>query len=548
VSTPPPSPAPSPSPSPSPSPAPSPSTAPPDSGYDRRWWTLGVLCLSLMVIGVDNTILNVALPSIVRELGAQGSQLQWIIDAYTIVFAGLLLTAGSLGDRFGRKGALTFGLVLFGAFSALASQAGSATMLMVCRGLMGIGGAFIFPTTLSILTNVFTGRERARAIGVWAGVSGLGIVVGPLGGGLLLEHFSWGSVFLVNVPLCTLAIVLGRFLIPDSRDPEEGKLDPVGALLSIATLMTLLYGIIEGPDLGWTDPKVVGALGAGLVLMALFGTWELHTAHPMLDVRIFANPRFSAASGAITLTFFALFGSTFLLTQYFQFVLGYSPLKAGMLTAPVAVGIMACAPLAPRVVDRFGTKRVVTGGLLIVASALAAYCSDTLMSSPLLGGLVRIVFGAGMGFTTAPATESIMGSLPPGKAGVGSAVNDTTRQTGGALGVAVIGSVFASRYHRAVDATGAVKAVPAGVRAAVRDSIGKALEAARQLPPAEARIAVAVARHAYIVAMRLAYGIGSGVVVTAAFIAWRYLPARAAAEVTPGDLNLTDAVALVTDS
>jgi MFS family permease len=267
----------------------------------------------------------------------------------------------------------------------------------------------------------------------------------------------------------------------------------------------------------------------------------------MLDVRIFANPRFSAASGAITLTFFALFGSTFLLTQYFQFVLGYSPLKAGMLTAPVAIGIMTCAPLAPRLVERFGTKRVVAGGLLIVATALAAYASDTLMSSVVLGGLVRIVFGAGMGFTTAPATESIMGSLPPGKAGVGSAVNDTTRQTGGALGVAVIGSIFASRYHQAVDAAPAVRAVPAAAREAVRDSIGKALEAARHLPPAEARIAVAVARHAYVVAMRLAYGIAVCVVLMAAFIAWRYLPARAAADVVAEDVGLSEAVAVVTD-
>ncbi|HEV7864557.1 MAG TPA: MFS transporter [Acidimicrobiia bacterium] len=504
------------------------------------------MCLSLVVIGVDNTILNVALPSIVRELRAQGSALQWIIDAYTIVFAGLLLTAGSLGDRFGRKRALTFGLVLFAAFSALASQADSATGLIVCRGLMGIGGAFIYPTTLSILTNVFTGRERARAIGVWAGVSGLGIVVGPLGGGLLLEHFSWGSVFLINVPLCTVAIVLGRFLIPDSRDPEEGKLDPVGALLSIATLMSLLYGIIEGPDRGWTDPVVLTGLGAGLVLLALFGTWELHAAHPMLDIRIFANPRFSAASGAITLTFFALFGSTFLLTQYFQFVLGYSPLKAGMLTAPVAIGIMGCAPLAPRLVERFGTKRVVTGGLLVIAGALSLYASDTLMSSVVLGGLVRVVFGAGMGFTTAPATESIMGSLPPGKAGVGSAVNDTTRQTGGALGVAVIGSIFASRYHRAVDA--AALPVPGDVREVARDSIGKALEAARQLPAAQAKVVTAAARHAYIVSMRLAYGIGAGVVLVAAFIAWRYLPARAPADVAAGDVGLTEALGIVTDS
>jgi EmrB/QacA subfamily drug resistance transporter len=489
-----------------------------------------------MVIGVDNTILNVALPSIVRQLHAQGSALQWIIDAYTIVFAGLLLTAGSLGDRLGRKGALTFGLVVFAACSALASQSRSATMLIVCRGLMGIGGAFIFPTTLSILTNVFTGRERARAIGVWAGVSGLGIVVGPLGGGLLLEHFSWGSVFLVNVPICTLAIGLGRFLVPDSRDPEEGRLDPVGALLSIATLVSLLYGIIEGPDRGWSDPAVLGGLGAGLVLLGVFGAWELHAPSPMLDVRIFSNPRFSAASGAITLTFFALFGSTFLLTQYFQFVLGYSPLKAGMLTAPVAIGIMGCAPVAPRVVERVGTKRVVTGGLLTVAASLALYSSDTLMSSALFGGLVRVLFGAGMGFTTAPATESIMGSLPPGKAGVGSAVNDTTRQTGGALGVAVLGSIFASRYHGAVDGAGASLAgLSAGARAAVRDSIGKALDAGRSLPAAEARAVTSLARHSFVLSMRLAYGLAAGVVLGAAFIAWRFLPARAPTDPVPGE-------------
>ncbi|HVW31631.1 MAG TPA: MFS transporter [Acidimicrobiia bacterium] len=502
------------------------------------------MCLSLVVIGVDNTILNVALPSIVRELHAQGSSLQWIIDAYTIVFAGLLLTAGSLGDRLGRKRALTFGLVLFASFSALASQSRSATMLIVCRGLMGIGGAFIYPTTLSILTNVFTGKERARAIGVWAGVSGLGIVVGPLGGGLLLEHFAWGSVFLVNVPLCTVAVVLGHFLVPDSKDPEEGRLDPAGALLSIATLMALLYGIIEGPDLGWGTPAVLTGLGTGLVLLVAFGAWELHTSHPMLDVRIFANPRFSAASGAITLTFFALFGSTFLLTQYFQFVLGYSPLKAGMLTAPVAVGIMGCAPLAPRVVERFGTKRVVVGGLLVIASAQAMYASDTLMSSVVLGGLVRMFFGAGMGFTTAPATESIMGSLPPARAGVGSAVNDTTRQTGGALGVAVIGSVFASRYHAAV---GAALSVPEPARGAVRDSVGKALEAARTLPAAEARAAASVARHAYVLSMRLAYGIGSCVVLTATFVAWRFLPAQARADVAPEELGFDDALAVITD-
>jgi EmrB/QacA subfamily drug resistance transporter len=502
-----------------------------DNMYERRWWTLAVLCISLIIIGVDNTILNVALPSIVRDLHAQGSQLQWIIDAYTIVFAGLLLTAGSLGDRLGRKGALTLGLVLFGACSALASRASSPGMLIVFRGLMGIGGAFIFPTTLSILSNTFKGRERARAIGIWAGVSGLGIVIGPLGGGLLLEHFAWGSVFLVNVPICLVAIALGHFFVPTSRDPDEGRLDPVGAGLSIVSLGALLYGIIQGPDAGWSSLAVVAGMTAGVVLLALFLYWETHIAYPMLDVRFFANPRFSAASATITLTYFALFGSTFLLTQYFQFVLGYSPLKAGFMTAPVAVGIMSAAPQASKLVERFGTKRVVVGGLLIVATALVMYASDTIMSSVIFGGLIRMLFGVGMGFTSAPATESIMGSLPPGKAGVGSAVNDTTRQTGGALGVAVIGSIFALRYHAAVRD---IPALSTAINRQIHDSIGKALVAAQNLSTEQQQLGHAVANHAYITSMRVAYVLGAAVIGAAALVSWRWLPARA-----PSD-SLTD--------
>ncbi len=496
----------------------------PEVAYRRRWWTLGVLCMSLIVISVDNTILNVALPSIVRDLGAEGSELQWIIDAYTIVFAGLLLTAGSLGDRFGRKRALTVGLVLFGAFSAFASGVNSPTALIVARGLMGIGGAFIFPTTLSILTNTFSGRERAKAIGIWAGVSGLGIVVGPLGGGLLLEHFSWGSVFLVNVPLCAIAIVLGFFFVPDSKDPEEGKLDPIGAVLSVIGLGLLLFGIIEAPDLGWGDPLVVGVLSGGVIVIGAFVWWEARTPTPMLDVKFFENPRFSAASATITLTYFALFGSTFLLTQYFQFVLGYSPLKAGFLTAPVAVGIMALAPRAPRFVERFGTKKVVVTGLLIVAASLGCYASDTLMSSLVGGGLIRVLFGAGMGLTVAPATESIMGSLPKNKAGVGSAVNDTTRQTGGALGVAVLGSVFLFRYHSEI---GDLSFVDASVRDQASDSIGQALGVARTLSEPARSMLTDLARHSFVESMRVVYVAAASIVLLAAFVSWKFLPATA---------------------
>jgi EmrB/QacA subfamily drug resistance transporter len=511
--------------------------------HRRRWWTLGVLCMSLMVISVDNTILNVALPSIVRDLGADGSELQWIIDSYTIVFAGLLLTAGSLGDRFGRKKALLTGLVLFGAFSAFASRATSPTMLIVARGLMGAGGALIFPTTLSILTNTFSGTERAKAIGIWAGVSGLGIVIGPLGGGLLLEHFSWGAVFLVNVPLCALAVVLGWFLVPDSRDPAKEPLDLIGAGLSIVTLALLLYGIIEAPELGWGSPRVVGVLLGGLAFLGVFIWWELHITHPMLDVRFFENPRFSAASATIMLTFFALFGSTFLLTQYFQFVLGYSPLKAGFMTAPVAVGIMAFAPQAPRFVNRYGTKRVVVTGLCLVVGTLCCYASDTIMSSVIGGGLVRVLFGAGMGLTTASATESIMGSLPPGKAGVGSAVNDTTRQTGGALGVAVLGSLFLLRYRAII---GDAASVPASVRVDLKDSIGKGLAAARNLTGEAQANTIDLARSAFVSAMRPVYLIAAAVVLCAASVAWRYLPAEAAAPTDSG-VALPETIS-VTDS
>jgi EmrB/QacA subfamily drug resistance transporter len=496
--------------------------------YERRWFTLVTLCVALMVIGIDNTILNVALPSIVQDLHASGSQLQWIVDGYTVAFAGMLLTAGAVGDRLGRKRVLMIGLAVFGLMSALASQAESATVLVVFRGLMGIGGAFIFPTTLSILTNTFTDpKERAKAIGVWAGVSGVGIAVGPLAGGLLVEHFFWGSVFLVNLPVCLAAILMARSFVPDSRDTSEGgRLDPVGAVLSMVGLGALLFGIIEAPERGWGSAPALTGLGVGVAVLAAFMVWEHRSTHPMLDLRFFKNPRFSAASATITLTFFALYGSTFLLTQYFQFVLGYSPLKSGFLTAPVAVAIMVVSPQAPRLVERIGTKRVVVLGLTIVGSSLVLYTSDTLMSSLVGGILIRLLFGAGMGLTSAPATESIMGSLPKEKAGVGSAVNDTTRQTGGALGVAVIGSVFASRYHSVV---ATVSGVPDNVAAGLHNSVGQALDTARNagLPQEQVDAVVEAARDAFVISMRVAFGMAAAIVAIAACVAWRWLPTRA---------------------
>jgi EmrB/QacA subfamily drug resistance transporter len=494
-----------------------------EKAYERRWYTLAVLCMSLVVITVDNSILNVALPTIVRDLGASGSELQWIIDSYVIVFASLLLTAGALGDKYGRKGALTVGLLLFGGFSGLASLASTPEMLIFARGLMGIGAALIFPTTLSILTNTFRGRERATAIGVWAGVSGIGVAFGPLLGGILVEHFYWGSVFFVNVPICAAALVLGYFYIPTSRDPDNRPLDPIGALLSILTLVALLYSIIQAPEKGWSAPEVVVSFFIGLAFLGVFAVWEMKAKEPMIDVRVFKNARFSAASAVLTLTSFALYGSVFLLIQYFQFVLGYSPLEAGLLAMPVAVAMMVVSPNAPRLVRRWGTKWVVVLGLLIAAVAMLCYGSDTIMSSFVGGCFVRLLFGIGLGLTSAPATESIMGSLPPSRAGVGSAINDTTRQTGGALGVAIIGSVFLAAYHHYADKA---QNLSAASYAAVHDSVGKALDLARNLPAKQGAELIELSRNAFVDAMRITYPIAAAIIVLAAVVAWRFLPAH----------------------
>ena len=419
--------------------------------HARRWFTLGTLCISLLIIVMDNTILNVAIPQLIDELGATNSQVQWIVDGYTLVFAGLLLTAGSLGDRFGRKLALRTGIIIFAIGSVLSALSGTPNQLIAARCLMGVGGALIMPSTLSILTNVFRDpRERGRAIAIWAGFSGLGVAIGPVIGGLLLQHFSWGSVFWVNVPIAIIAVTLGVFFVPESKDPSAPRLDPIGAALSIVGLGALLFAIIEGPTHGWGSALVMGSFIVGAAGIIGFILWERHTDHPMLDMSFFKNPRFSAANLAITLTFLAMFGSMFLMTQYWQFVHGYSPLEAGVRLIPFAMTMMVTAPLSARFVEKIGTKAVVTSGLTIVTLALLLLSFIKPHTSyPVVLGFMCLM-AVGMGLTMAPATESVMGSLPREKAGVGSAVNDTTRQMGGALGVAIIGTMVASVYSSGV--------------------------------------------------------------------------------------------------
>ncbi|MCU1398156.1 MAG: drug resistance transporter [Acidimicrobiales bacterium] len=495
---------------------------------NKRWWALAVLCTALLIITLDNTILNVAIPALVRDLNASTSQLQWIIDGYTLVFAGLLLTLGSVGDRFGRKGALMIGLVIFGAGSTLSAFTGSANQLIFTRAAMGIGAALIMPSTLSLLTNIFRDpRERGRAIGAWAAVAGASGAFGPVIGGVLLAHFSWGSIFFVNVPIVIVALVGSWYLLPSSRDADAPRLDPIGAVLSIAGLVAVLWAIIEGPSKGWTNGTVLAGLGLGIGFLAGFVLWELRSSHPMLDVRFFNNRRFTAANIAITLVFFAMFGQAFLATQYLQTVLGFSPLESGVRMLPMAVLMASLAPVAPRLVERIGTKLVVGGGLITVLVGLLV-----LATVPVSNGYVHLLIGflfvaAGMAMTMAPATESIMGSLPPAKAGVGSAMNDTTRQMGGALGVAILGSVFATVYRPGIaDRVGSLGLAGEQLSKA-QDSIGGAVQVAGTLPSESARLLIASAKAEFVNGMHLAIYVGVGVIAVAAVIVFAYLPARA---------------------
>lgn len=447
---------------------------------------LGILltvCAAVLAINLDTTIVNVALPTISEKLDAGTRSLQWIVDGYNLAFAALVLAAGSLSDRFGRRPALILGLVGFAAASAVGAMVTSAGALVAARVGMGTFAALIFPTTLSIISNTFRDRrERAAALGVWGAVVGIGVAAGPVTGGLLLEHFAWGSVFWALVPLALLTAVAAFVLVPESRDLAVPRLDLSGLGLSVLMLGSLTWTIIEAPEQGWGSVATIGGFAVSALALVAFVLRERAAAHPMLDVTLFKDRRFSAASGAVTITFFALFGFIFLVTQYFQFVRGYGTLSTGARILPVALSIAVASVAGALLAPRIGTKVVVTTGLLLFAtsflwiSTVAVDASYAVVIVPQM-----VLMGLGMGLISTPATESILLVLPPARAGVGSAVNDATRELGGTLGVAVVGSLFSSMYAARLG-EGLFANLPAGVLTRAQDSVGSALAVAQGDP------------------------------------------------------------------
>ncbi|MFC8075747.1 DHA2 family efflux MFS transporter permease subunit [Streptomyces sp. NPDC057307] len=504
----------------------------PEAIHKRRWAILGVLMLSLLIVVLDNSILNVAVKTIASPepvgIGATQSELEWAINSYTLVFAGLLFTSGLLGDRVGRKKVLLFGITVFGIGSALAAMSGSPGELVAYRALMGFGAAFVMPATLAVLMNVFERDEQPKAIGIWAGGVGLAIAVGPITGGVLLEHFWWGSIFLVNVPVVIVALIAMWLLVPDSKDPNPGRVDPVGVLLSIVGLVLLVYGIIRAGELAdFTDVTVLASTLGGVAVLAAFVVHEKRSDHPSIDMSYFKKPAFSAAVAAIALVFFALMGVTFFSAFYLQSVRGYSALDSGLLIVPLAVAQMVFAPRARLVVDRFGARAVCTAGMLLVAAGLAAFALFDATTPVWVLCVVFFVQGAGMAHIMPPVTVAVMQALPREKAGSGSAINNTFRQVGGALGVAVLGSLLSSTYRGEIE--GHLGAVPAAARDTAGESIEATMAVAEKLGPAGGPL-ISSANDAFLTAMHVTALGSAGVALIGTVVVALFMPGRTAPE------------------
>ncbi|MDQ1046886.1 MFS transporter [Streptomyces sp. V4I2] len=434
-------------------------------GHPQRWLILGVICLAQLTVLLDNTVLNVAIPSLTRELGAATSDIQWMINAYSLVQSGLLLTAGSAADRYGRKKMLVAGLVLFGVGSLVAGLADSTAQLIAARAGMGVGGALLMTTTLAVAMQIFAPEEQPRAIGIWAAVNSLGFATGPLIGGFMLNHFWWGAIFLINLPVAALGLVAVVALVPESKNPQGDRPDLLGALLSTIGMASLVFAIISGPEHGWTSGRVLVTATVAVVVLAAFGYWESRIPYPMLDMHFFRNRRFTGAVAGAVLITFGMGGSLFLLTQHMQFVLGYGPLEAGLRTAPLALVIVALnfTGVSAKWSTRLGTPVSIGLGMTVMSAGLVSIAT---VSSGGYGGtlLGLLLIGAGAAIASPAMAHAIMSAIPPEKAGVGAGINGTVAEFGQGLGVAVLGAVLNSRFAALIPV--AASSLPAALASA----------------------------------------------------------------------------------
>ena len=493
-------------------------------GHPRRRQILLVLCLSLLIVVIDNTILNTALPTLARVLHAGTSSLQWITDAYTLCFAALLIPAGALGDRYGRRRSLLGGLAVFALGSAIAAFAPGTGMLIVARVIMGLGAAFVMPATLSILNSVFPPKERPQAIAAWSAVAGVGIVIGPTLGGLLLTHFWWGSIFVINIPLVALALAGVILTVPETAEPGGHRLDLLGTVLVGGALFVIVDAIIEAQARGWTGTVTLAEIAAGLVALGVFAWWELRIANPLVDLRIFASRAFSAAAASVTVVFFALFGSLFVLTQYLQLVHGYSPLSAGLRALPFALAMAAMSPLSPILATRFGTRLVIPAGMALMGLGLLDLSTAGVHTSYPPIALAVAIMGAGMGMVMAPASTIIMTTVPAHQAGAGSAINDTIREVGGALGIAIVGSLAAAVYRSRLTHLLAARHAPGLVVHTATSSVAAANVVGQQVGGTSGSELVSAAHIAFVNAMAIGVRVAAAAALVSAVAAVFALP------------------------
>lgn len=489
--------------------------------YPRRWPILGAIVLTVFVLALDNTVLNVALPTLATELQASASDLKWFVEAYVLVFAGLLLTGGALADRYGHRRLLLLGLGVFGAASLVSALADSAAGLIVGRALMGVGGALLFPATLAIIKHVFPDHERPRAVGLWIATAGVGAAAGPLLGGWLVEHVAWGAIFLINLPVVAVTGVAAWFLVPRTLPRRITPPDLVGTVLSIAGITALVFAIIEAPERGWTSPAFLATLAAAVALLAAFAAWELRVVHPMVDFRLFRNASFGIASGSTVLNYFTIAGTSFALAQFLQFVQGYGPFEAGWRTLPLALAVLVAGVAGPSIIARIGPKPVVVGGLILAAGGFALLSTAGAGADYATIAASLAFLGAGVGFSGTAASELVLASVPKERAGAASAVNETAIELGNAFGVAVLGTVLTAEYTRRLNASAEL---PAAAQATASESITAAVHVAAQLGGAEGAAVLARAQEAFAGAMDTTALIGAAIVAVGALIAALYLP------------------------